>query len=183
MDPTRRSFDVARALLDCVCLALDSTSAGCPSRRCVVPGSEADFTSCCGGPKGGQLTINIESVHASTAFPIPDTTPNKCTAPYEVVAYNVTILRCVPTGDIDHGPSCDQLEAVAFTTFVDQAVVREAVRCCLSDTDSLEAIAGAGYRWLLDEHPMVGPEGGCVGSSLRIFIGLIACHDCEEVGL
>lgn len=183
MDSTRRSFDVARALLDCICLALDSTSAGCPTRRCVVPGSEADFTSCCGGPKGGQLTINVENVYSSRTFPIPDTTTNVCDAPYDVVSYRVTILRCVPMGDIDHAPSCEQLESAALTTFVDQFVVREAVRCCLENIDSFEAVAGFNYRWMLDEQPTVGVEGGCAGSALRVLIGLGACHDCEVIGL
>lgn len=183
MNSATRSFNVARALLDCVCLALDSTSAGCPNRRCVVPGGEIEFVNCCGGSGGGQLTINLESTYASRQFPTPDSAPNKCDAPYEVVTYMVTVLRCVPVGDIDRAASCAQLEAVAQTTFIDQYVVREAVRCCLEDSASFDAVAGFNYRWVLDENPTLGPEGGCVGSSLRVIIGLGACHDCEVVGL
>jgi hypothetical protein len=182
VDPTYRSFGVARALLDCACLALSSTSAGCPSRRCVVPGAEIEFVDCCGGANGGQLTINLESVYASRQFPVPDSVANRCDAPYEVVTYSITILRCVPTGDFDHAASCEQLESVAQTTFIDQYVLREAIRCCLEDEESFASVAGYNYRWVLDEHPTLGPEGGCVGSTLRVIIGLGACHNCEVIG-
>lgn len=183
MNPAHRSFNVARALLDCACLALDSTSAGCPNRRCVVPGGEIEFVNCCGGNKGGQLTINLESTYASRQFPVPDSTPNKCDSPYEVVTYMITILRCVPVGDIDRAASCDELERVAQTTFIDKYVVREAVRCCLEDNEAFASVAGFNYRWVLDEHTTVGPEGGCVGSSLRVVVGLGSCHDCTVVGM
>lgn len=183
MNPTQRSFEVARALLDCICLALNSTSAGCPSRSCIVPGAEIEFVNCCGSKNGGQLTINLESVYNSRQFPVPDTVANNCDAPYEVAAYSVTILRCSPSGDIDHAPTCEALEAAAFTTFVDQRVVREAVQCCLSDTSAFESVAGFDYRWVLDENPTIGPEGGCAGSTLRVLIGWMTCHNCTAVGL
>jgi hypothetical protein len=146
-----------------------------------VPGAEIEFVNCCGGSNGGQLTVNLESVYASRIFPQPDGVPNKCDAPYEVVTYNITILRCVPVGDMDRAASCDQLESVALTTFVDQQVIREGIRCCLEDQESFSAVAGYNYRWVLDESPTLGPEGGCVGSSLRVIIGLGACHDCEVI--
>jgi hypothetical protein len=177
-----RPFDVARALLDCICVGLASTAAGCPGRRCVVPGNEIDFVNCCGGVNGGQLTVNLESMYASRVFPVPDTAANKCDAPYEVVSYSVTVLRCVPVGDLDHPASCTALETAASTIFADQLVVREAVRCCLEDTESFSQVADWNYRWILDEHASVGPEGGCAGSILRVVIGMNACHDCSVVG-
>jgi hypothetical protein len=127
--------------------------------------------------------VHIENVYASRTFPQPDATANVCDAPYEVVVFAVSIIRCVPVGDIDHAPSCEQLSAAAYTTFTDQLIVREAVRCCLQNQDTLGGVAGFNYRWVLDEHPTIGPEGGCAGSTLRVFMGLMNCHDCATVGL
>lgn len=172
-----RIFHVGQVLLDCACSWLAATPAGCPDRRCLVPGVEIAAEDCC--DQGGQLSVNVVNVFPSTVFPIPDAgSPSNCDVPYDVVSYNIQVLRCSPVGNEHQAPNCNDLSDAALRTMVDLNTVRNAVRCCLKDQESVSPIAGNGYRWTFGDHLTVGPEGACAGSNLLVLVGLPTCWEC-----
>lgn len=172
-----RPFMLAEALIDCICSKLETTTWGCPGRKCVAPGSEVEWANCC--EDEGQLTVNLQNVFPSRNFPVPEPGPENCVTPYEVLNFEIQVIRCVPTGTHTRGPTCDQLSQTAEMTFSDLMAMRAGVRCCLQDTEGIEELASVPYfRWSFGEHISLGPEGGCVGSSLQVLVGIPICDGC-----
>lgn len=175
--PVGRVFDLAAHMLECAALQLGAFS---PDRACVVPGQEVAWDNCCSGSDGGQLTVNVARVYPSHNFPdIDQGRPNNCIAPYMVVQYGVTILRCSPTQD-DRGnpPPCEALSANAELTIRDLETVRIGVACCLLDEEALTTLVGQPAVWMFGDVVTLGPEGGCAGSQLIVFVGMPPCYDC-----
>lgn len=175
--PIGRVYDLAAHLLECVCLQLGSA---CPSRACVVPGQQVAWDNCCAGEQGGQLTVNVARAYPSRNFPDLDQgRPSNCVAPYMVVQYNVTILRCSPSqNERGKPPPCDALNANSELTLRDLEQVRIATACCLLDEDSIVLLLGQPYSWVFGDAVTLGPEGGCAGSQLIAFVGMPPCYDC-----
>lgn len=175
--PLGRVFDLAAHLLECACLQLGET---CPDRACVVPGQQVAWDNCCGGEKGGQLTVNVARLYSSRQFPdIDQGRPANCVAPIMVVQYNITILRCSPTqNDRGNPPPCDALSANAELILRDLELVRLGVACCLLDEDAASQLVGQPYSWVFGDSATLGPEGGCAGSQLIAFVGMPPCYDC-----
>jgi len=175
--PIGRVFDVAAHLLECAALSLGE---GAPARACVVPGQQVAWDNCCSGEQGGQLTVNVARLYPSRLFPDLDQgRPSNCIVPYMVVQYNITILRCSPTQtDRGHPPSCASLSANAELTLQDLELVRLGVACCLLDEDTLTPLLGQPYSWVFGDSVTLGPEGGCAGSQLIVFVGMPPCYDC-----
>lgn len=183
--------EVAEAILGCVCAALDETAAqvedypGCPCRACVVPGLAA-WDSCadpCTGETGGQLTVNVARIYASSNFPSQDAQVQGvrgCTpAPVTAVEYVVTLLRCAPLPDVNGcPPSCEELAAAARTVHIDGVTVMNALLCCLPNTST----ARRGRKFVLGAQRVIGPEGGCVGVEQRVTVALPGCK-CPEEGM
>lgn len=184
--------DIAAAVLECVCAALNATAVeipeqpGCPScRTCVVPGTPS-WDTCedpCTGEAGGQLSVSVERIFPSstTLFPEQDDEVRGlrgCTPPPTTgVDLVVTLLRCAPVPD-ERGcpPSCEELEAAARVVHVDAVTVHNALLCCLPHT------AGPrGRRFVLRESRVVGPQGGCVGVEQRVTVALPGCAPCPGV--
>lgn len=170
-------YKIGSLLLDCVCDTMAQTEAGCPDRRGWVPGLDAEAVNCC--DPGGQLTINIRNAYPSKQFPIVNTgSPTNCDDPYWVVMYQLTALRCMPVGDMQHAPTVDALDDTAYRDVLDRAAMRTGVYCCLTNREVAEPVIGAGYQWIFGDHTSYGPEGGCVGSKLLILVGVPTCWDC-----
>jgi hypothetical protein len=176
--PQRDKFyDAAAFLLDCACVALATTEGGCPERRCVVPGAAAEAVNCCEGE--GQLTVALARVFPSRTFPTPDVgTPNNCDAPYTVAAYTVEMFRCMPVGQMQFAPTCDELDTTAFLTMQDVWAVRNGITCCLRNEAQSVPVLGHGYRWSLGDHAPQLPEGSCVGTRLEVAVGFLTCWEC-----
>lgn len=173
-----RPYRVGGLLLDCVCAKLSLTEAGCPARRCLVPGVEPSVENCCAGKNGGQLTVHIVRSYPSRKFPLPDVAAGNCDAPLDVVTYSVQVWRCMPTGTVDHPPRCDDIDDTALTAWTDKEAIRLGVACCLRDRDTAEKTVGVGYDWIFGDFVTKGPEGGCVGSEQLVQIGLPVCWEC-----
>jgi hypothetical protein len=166
-----RVYDLARVLLECACTRLADE---CPDRRCVVPGQQVSWENCCAGKTGGQLTVHVAQVYPSRSFPDPDLRrPANCDAPYLVVEYVVTVLRCSPANG-----KCDELEPVAEQTFRDLERVRDAAACCLLDKDPLQTLLRGAYTWAFGQQLTLGPEGMCAGSELHLLVGMLNCREC-----
>jgi hypothetical protein len=172
-----RAYNLGGLLLECVCAKLQETDAGCPERRCLVPGAVPSHEDCC----EGQLTVNIARHYPSFAFPTPALgagVNTNCEAPYTVVTYVVQIIRCMPTGHRERPATCAQLDDTAFLTMVDMEAVRQGIDCCFADRDSVTAIVGEPFSWMFGDHDSYGPEGGCVGSTAIVLAGIPNCREC-----
>lgn len=169
-------YNIAAHLLDCVCDALTRTEIGCPNRRCIVPGNEAETVNCCDNQ--GQVTVALPRLFPSSSFPTVDTQTQGCDAPLTVVVYNIEVWRCMPVGHMQYAPTCDELDNTAYITMQDAWAMRTGVSCCFKDKESITEITGPGYRWMIGDHSSLGPEGACVGNRLEVAIGYLTCWEC-----
>lgn len=171
-----RVYDVAAQLLECVCNRLGDS---CPSRRCVVPGLEVTAENCCGGDRGGQLTVSVSQRFPSRDFPaIATTVPLNCAMPYLVTVYNITLFRCVPVGDAMKPPTCSAMNDAATGLFLDMERVWDGVACCLSDMDAMRLLVGNVYTYSLGTMTSIGPDGDCVGFTFDVAVGMDPCLEC-----
>ena len=168
-----RSFLIVQELGECVAAALADTTAGPPDRIClVVPGTIAwDKCQC------GQLALTVNRFYWASSVTLQQQSDfggsSDCGLPFLVMDVTVSIARCAPTGDVKNelAPSCQELQDAARVWHEDAQAVRLGAGCCLKAMEDEGDISGFG----LIEQKAVGPEGGCVGSDLRVLIGLPNC--------
>ncbi|MEU9033755.1 MULTISPECIES: hypothetical protein [unclassified Streptomyces] len=179
--------DLAETVLGCVCQALEETAAtvedqpGCPCRACVVPGPPAwdgcnDPCGVDGQGAGGQLTVHVARIFATSSFPVDDRVVQggrNCAPPAATgVELVVTLLRCAPVVD-DRGcpPSCEELAAAARTVHLDAATIYNALLCCLPTTGTRRR----GPMFFLGAQRVLEQEGGCMGVEQRVTVALPGC--------
>lgn len=170
-----RIYAGASLLLDCVCEALADR---CPDRVCVAPGAVASIENCCAGSTGGQLNINVARMYPSRDFPTPLVGVNNCDAPFTVVEYLIQIARCAPVGNAQHPPSCAKLDASAQDMMDDLETIFTGVSCCLKTSDLLIDLAGQKFPYIIGDVESIGPEGGCAGAVVSLFVGFNSCLGC-----
>lgn len=131
-----------------------------------VPG-EIAWDECC----EGMLAVSTPRVFLSEEFPEETEIPvgNFCQPPYEVGEFTVLVLRCAPVPDSEgNPPSAADLDAGAALVLQDMAETMGAVTsvlCTLKDADSV-----SDFRVTPAE--AAGPEGGCMGLTLRALVSL-----------
>lgn len=158
------SWEVAVLMLQCAYDALDHGPGLEIDRRCIVPGEIAwDDCQC------GQLVIAEDRRWPSRDFPLDEIDHTaECGAPWLVVSYTISLARCSPGPDSNgNPPSCAALQAVALQLNRDMGILRHAIECCLSvqyDANNLAA-------WELGAQEIVGPQGGCVATTLNVMAG------------
>lgn len=147
----------AQQVLDCVCAALNLESdCNCPCRRAVVVGPPA-WDNCC---DDGQLTIHLERLYVHENFPFPASGPVFCLAPL-AADYVVTLLRCAPViKDDGTPPTSQELSDSAKQILTDMYITEQAIICCL-------AAKKRHQKFVMRESNTVGPDGGCVGFTIR----------------
>lgn len=167
------AFDLAEYLLECIRPSLQTTGEGLPGRMCVHTGEIAwDDCEC------GQLVVSLMAKFDSGTFPEPWTgTENagarKCGAPLFVYHYRVSMLRCAPTGG-ENGvpPTCDELRAAARVTVDDAWAVLAGLNCCLCADSTRTGGQRLFNSYHIGPQTMIGPEGGCQGSVVDVYIGV-----------
>lgn len=166
-------YQTAVDLLACVRRTLALTSTGIPRdmRVFVSPGVPTD-DDCC----DGQLAVYVVNMFPSRSFPLQDTLPENCGAPYTVVTFGVRVTRCIPTGTRDDPPTPTVLQASAAAIYEDAYAIWVGARCCLSEWASR---AESPLDGVLSTHNFFEPEGGCVGSELQVLVGLMDPCGCE----
>ncbi|MFJ5037938.1 hypothetical protein [Streptomyces parvulus] len=183
--------ELATAVLECVCMALDATAAavdgqpGCPCRACVVPGTPA-WDSCedpCDGSDdtGGQLTVHVARVYPTTEFPAETREVlglKSCSATRIAVELVVTLLRCVPTVGEDEQcpPTCEAMAAAARVIQIDSATVLNALMCCVPSIGNRHR----GPLYVIGMQKTLEPRGGCGGIEQRLTVALPNCACPEE---
>jgi hypothetical protein len=162
---------LTQELLDCTCAALEKTACGCPCYAFVSAGTVA-WDKCC---DGGQLWVGIDRIYAYDRFPAPATGAIMCSPPLAADIV-IGVLRCAPTlSDQGEPPSAEALSASSAQVYEDAYAVVNGVLCCLVPTQRERLFVMGNQRPL-------GPQGGCVGSELRLTVALVdpppGCEDC-----
>lgn len=161
-------YDVPHILLSEISAAIATTIGGPLVRECVVPAAIAwDECEC------GALYISVNKWFLSETFPInaqgsdPRTTP--CELPWLVGEIVIQIMRCAPQPQgREVAPSCAALDNTAKITTVDAYTTLTTALRTLCELKALDRIVD----FSLGEQTASGPEGACVGSELRVFVGI-----------
>lgn len=132
-----------------------------------VPGSIAwDDCNC-----DGLLAVTVPRIYLSEVFPAESEGPvgSRCRAPYEVADFTVSVLRCAPQPQgQDMSPKASELDTAAAVLLRDIAETMDALAallCGLQDNDTIS-------DYFITPAESAGPEGACVGFTLRVLISL-----------
>lgn len=157
---------IAADLAQCVEVALKDEARGEDAwvgQCCVRPGSQVAWDTCC--ENQGQAWVVLKTGHPTTTFPTMDTRHPATICSEGVVSlvltFEIGVLRCVCAADCD----CDTVEAEAARAFGDLGAVFKAINCCF---DAAEDCGDPGWR--LNTFEMVGPSGGCAGSTVSLSV-------------
>lgn len=158
-------FDLLSNILACAYAGIDHDAPLDINRQCVVPG-EIVWDNC----QCGQLVIAESRRFPSNAFPLEQVDHTaECGAAWLVLDAKLNLTRCAPAIDVNgNPPKCVDLTASAKQLSKDMTDIRQAVECCLDGMYNANQI----IAYELGAQEIVGPEGGCVGSELTIFIGV-----------
>lgn len=139
-----------------------------PCRSGIVPGLVAwDDCSC------GLLATTWAIIMASEVFPQEkiDVTGN-CDAPWEVMEIAVQVIRCAPSPPVTNSkqlaPSVKALSDTARQMDIDATQMTRAVSVLLCRMKEENEIVD----FVVNRDSALGPEGGCVGSELRMLVAL-----------
>lgn len=161
----RAFYDVSSILVTGVDDELRESPAGRPERACVVPGEIAwDGCDC------GMLAVSPRSWSVTDSFPDASDTSGSlrvgpCELPWVVAVIETQIIRCAPSPDghmID--VPCSQLDVAAEILIADAALTLRRVTVELCQLRADDQIVD----FIVGEQLTVGPQGGCVGSSLSV---------------
>jgi len=168
-------LDIGNRLLECASAALAETEAGAPGFSYMIPGADLawDYCMC----PDGQLTVHIRTSYPSASPELVQLlTTDTCGAPWTVVEYVVTVLRCVPTQEDDgHPPPPAAMTAAAEVDWADREAVLRAVKCCQLDDGDTRRLHPS---MIVQEQLGVGNDGGCAGSELHVLVGIPNCGEC-----
>lgn len=164
-----RWYTVAEALRAAAYTAMAGSPVGPPDRSCVVPGAIAwDECDC------GLLAVSVARTHYSDGFPVEQTEKvgaGSCRPAWDVAEIVIQAIRCAPSPQgQDLFVSCAALDASAREVATDAAVVKSAVSLKLCQMEDGNQI----IDYLVQAQTVQGPQGGCVGSELRVLVALPA---------
>lgn len=119
----------------------------------------------------GVLAVTTPRVFLSELFPTEADAPvgARCQAPFEVGEFTVSIVRCSPQPQGQKlAPEPSELDAAAARLLQDIAQTLDAVSsvlCALKDNDDVS-------DYFINPAESAGPEGACVGFTLRVLVAL-----------
>lgn len=181
-------YELATTTLDCVCAAQDALQAelavdgiryGCACVSMVSPAPPV-WDSCCDDCEGtgGQLTVHIADVFASTKFPEPAQAVFPCAPVIWVAQLVVTSLRCIPSvSETGQAPSPEAIAESARTVSIDTMAILQAVTCCLTEGNPPKRKRRVSVSSV---NPTSGDDAGCTGVEVTILVEAGLCVDCVE---
>ena len=162
------AYDLAVLMRDCVLARFTAVGLPAPDRAIVTVGQIAwDECPC------GQLAVTLVEMFPAETFPTFTLRGSiRCPPGLWIAHYTVEMLRCA-SGSSDTGtpPTPAALASDALLAVKDAHAVRAGVRCCLE----VEGAAARIIQFGVGRQLMVGPQGGCVGSDLDVYIALAGC--------
>lgn len=164
-----RWYTVAETLRAAAYTAMAASPVGPPDRSCVVPGAIAwDECDC------GLLAVAVARTYYSDAFPTEQTEKvgaGSCRPAWDVAEIVIQAIRCAPSPQgQDLFVECPALDASAREVATDAAVVKSAMSLKLCQMEDGNEI----IDYLVQGQTIEGPQGGCVGSELRVLVALPA---------
>lgn len=158
-----RWYNVGSALVTATRTSLSSSV----SRYGMVPG-DIVWDECC----AGALMVSLPRLYRSDEFPAETegSTGVSCQAPYEVAEYTVSVIRCAPQpqGQDIAVPVAD-LDTAAGLLAQDMTETMNGLIAYLCGLKRDDVITD----FLATPAQTVGPEGDCVGFTLRVLIALV----------
>lgn len=161
-------YTVASGIATAVDTALNGAIGGRPQRVSVVPGDIAhDECSC------GALYVSPADAFFSDTFPLgglgADIRSGPCELAWAVSRITVELMRCAP-GPIGNAtaPTVAALDNAAKIYVSDAYFVRKATLAYLCGLKEAYEIVD----FLIGDQTRNGPSGGCVGTSLTVYVGL-----------
>jgi hypothetical protein len=167
--PTAFSTLLAR-LITAVRTALTGSLGGDVGIACVVPGDIAIDTCEC----DGSIWATLHEQYHSDSFPSGgqargETVNSACRSAWVVGACELMIARCAPNPQGEPPlVDCVDLEASAQVTNSDAWIILDTIACTLEGYKLADDI----IDYLVSTQMIVGPSGGCVGSSIQFSIAL-----------
>lgn len=160
--------DLTRELLECARVALVEDDPGWNGRICMSPYSVPTRDECCGGALQG----TIERYFPSSVFPQDEFELQPCNAGLLAADIVISVADCfVGMGPRGGARSCAELDDATDRITVQSAVVWSAVLCCLQPKPDVE--------WMFrSQTPFDNEQGGCIGSDLRITVGVTTGCGC-----
>lgn len=163
-------YQLSEILIDGISTVLTDSLGGAVARACVVPGEIAwDQCDC------GLLAVSVRRWFISDEFPegavgrgaLRD---SPCDQPWLVAELTIQVVRCAPSpqGNGMISVPCVDLDQSAQVVISDAYVtITEVISilCEMKDTDQI-------IDYVVGDQVAVGPDGGCVGSELSLFISL-----------
>ncbi len=148
---------------------ISSGLAGAPARTYVSPGRPA-FDNCCGDDEGGQLTVNYALITPKQTANIVAGTAGRICARLDLVQFNVTIIRCMPTASGPYGeaPTAISLDDAAAQTDADAWALWNH----LWNMVCAGALLSMCQEVFFDGLRALDPSGGCAGSVLALRVQL-----------
>lgn len=161
----RAFYDVSSIVVTGVDDELQQSPAGRPDRACVVPGEIAwDGCDC------GALYVSVRAWTVTDSFPDASDVSGSlrlgpCDLPWVVATIETQIVRCAPSPDgLVFDVPCSKLDVAAEILIADAALVLRRVTVELCQLKNDEQIVD----YVIGEQLTVGPQGGCVGTSLTV---------------
>jgi len=156
-------WEAKLAILACAADGVDHEGALALARVYVAPG-EVAWDACC-----GQLTVSEVRRYPSTVFPVDEVDhTQECGANYLTVALLVTLLRCAPTPQYEGvPPTTTELQACAQQLDKDMGDLLRAVQCCVAGYADAYQLT----TWEIGPQEVIGPQGGCIGTTLAVSLG------------
>lgn len=160
---TARWYTIGSLLVTAVRTGLTSSVA----RYGMVPGEIAwDDCHC-----DGALYVTTPRIYRSERFPAEAEGPvgARCQAPYEVCEYTVSVLRCAPQPEGQElSPDAVDLDTAAGLLLQDVTETMAAVMSLLCQRKDADDISD----YFVTPAETAGPEGSCVGFTLRVLVSL-----------
>lgn len=160
-------YTVANGLATAIDAALVGTIGGRPQRVSVVPGDIAHDECDCGA-----LYVSPADYFLSDTFPqglSADVRNTPCELAWTVSRVTIELMRCAPNPiGTATSPTVKALDDAAKIYVSDAYVVRTttlAYLCSLKSSDNI-------IDFLLADQNRSGPSGGCVGTSLTVYVAL-----------
>ena len=152
-------------------LTAASNGLSVPANRYLITTGQIAWDDCC----AGQLAVSYTRTSPTESFPTEQVTMvglGECVPAYEIGEITVQIVRCAPQAlNGQNAPSPDAVSAHAKQTLIDANQIRRSVAAALC---AIKQDQTSGLDYFVRAQLMLGPEGGCDGSELYLYLGLAA---------
>lgn len=171
-DPDQFVWPLAEQLLACLC-EKSQAAEGAPTYCCYRVGTEIAHDAgqfedlCC---EGLAYVTLLDTYPSSQSFPESDIVRQAsatCAPTTWAQIFQVGIIRCVPVGNLDMGPTCIDWNAAFRQNVIDAKVLRE-VACCFRNFIVQNSDAFLGMSVVIDRQLQGNPQGGCIERTMKI---------------